>query len=91
MLELKEKIVVGEHADGLAFDFLSDPDPSFRDTPAVKTGQERLGPIDQNALESQPGVIPGQRTRRLVGCPEVPTDRVRVAFAIVSVPMALPV
>jgi len=37
--------------------------------------------IDQGALEPQPGVIPGQRTKRLVGCPEVPTDRVRVAFA----------
>ena len=37
--------------------------------------------IDPAALDTQPGVIPGQKTKRLVGCPEVPTDRVRVAFA----------
>lgn len=35
-LPLKPKIE--GHADGLAFDFLSDPDPSFRESTAVMTG-----------------------------------------------------
>jgi hypothetical protein len=37
--------------------------------------------IDQAAIPEQPGVTEGQTMRRLVGCPEVPTDRVRVGFA----------
>jgi mannose-6-phosphate isomerase-like protein (cupin superfamily) len=32
-------------------------------------------------LKAQPGVIEGQAAKRLVGCPEIPTDRVRVAHA----------
>ena len=37
--------------------------------------------IDQADIPEQPGVTQGQTMRRLVGCPEVPTDRVRVGFA----------
>ena len=37
--------------------------------------------IDQAAIPEQPGVTEGQTMRRLVGCPEVPTDRVRVGYA----------
>jgi mannose-6-phosphate isomerase-like protein (cupin superfamily) len=37
--------------------------------------------IDQAGITSQPGVTEGQTMKRLVGCPEVPTDRVRVGFA----------
>lgn len=37
--------------------------------------------IDQAAVKSQAGVTQGQTMKRLVGCPEVPTDRVRVGFA----------
>jgi quercetin dioxygenase-like cupin family protein len=37
--------------------------------------------IDQAEITSQPGVTEGQTMKRLVGCPEVPTDRVRVGFA----------
>jgi quercetin dioxygenase-like cupin family protein len=37
--------------------------------------------IDQAGITSQPGVTHGQTMKRLVGCPEVPTDRVRVGFA----------
>jgi quercetin dioxygenase-like cupin family protein len=37
--------------------------------------------IDQAGVKSQAGVTEGQTMKRLVGCPEVPTDRVRVGFA----------
>ena len=37
--------------------------------------------IDQANLKGHVGVIPGQSMKRLVGCPEVPTDRVRVGLA----------
>jgi len=37
--------------------------------------------INQADIEGHVGVIPGQSMRRLVGCPEVPTDRVRVGLA----------
>jgi len=37
--------------------------------------------IDQAGIQSQRGVTQGQTMKRLVGCPEVPTDRVRVGFA----------
>jgi quercetin dioxygenase-like cupin family protein len=37
--------------------------------------------INQADIEGHVGVIPGQSMKRLVGCPEVPTDRVRVGLA----------
>ena len=37
--------------------------------------------IDQAQLKGQAGVVEGQMMKRLVGCPEVPTDRVRVGLA----------
>jgi quercetin dioxygenase-like cupin family protein len=37
--------------------------------------------IDAAGLKSQPGVTEGQTLKRLVGHPEVPTDRVRVGVA----------
>ena len=37
--------------------------------------------INQADIEAHVGVIPGQSMKRLVGCPEVPTDRVRVGLA----------
>jgi quercetin dioxygenase-like cupin family protein len=37
--------------------------------------------IDQAGVKSQAGVTEGQTMKRLVGCAEVPTDRVRVGFA----------
>jgi quercetin dioxygenase-like cupin family protein len=37
--------------------------------------------IDQAGVKSQAGVTEGQTMKRLVGCPEVPTDRIRVGFA----------
>ena len=37
--------------------------------------------INQADIEGHVGVIPGQSMKRLVGCAEVPTDRVRVGLA----------
>ena len=37
--------------------------------------------IHAEGVEGQEGVIPEQRMQRLVGCPEVPTDRLRVGLA----------
>ena len=37
--------------------------------------------INQANIEGHVGVIPGQSMKRLVGCAEVPTDRVRVGLA----------
>lgn len=37
--------------------------------------------INKAAVQGQVGVIPGQTMQRLVGCPEVPTDRLRVGYA----------
>ena len=37
--------------------------------------------INQAGVEGQQGVIPEQSMKRLVGCPEVPTDRLRVGLA----------
>jgi quercetin dioxygenase-like cupin family protein len=37
--------------------------------------------INQADIKGHVGVIPGQSMKRLVGCPEVPTDRVRVGLA----------
>jgi quercetin dioxygenase-like cupin family protein len=37
--------------------------------------------INQKAVKGGEGVIPQQNFKRLVGCPEVPTDRIRVGFA----------
>ena len=37
--------------------------------------------IHQARLKAEPGVTGGQTVKRLVGCPEVPTDRVRVGLA----------
>jgi mannose-6-phosphate isomerase-like protein (cupin superfamily) len=37
--------------------------------------------IAEADLEFGPGVTQGQTFKRIVGCPEVPTDRIRVGFA----------
>jgi quercetin dioxygenase-like cupin family protein len=37
--------------------------------------------FDQAKLKAQRGVCEGQTMKRLVGCPEVPTDRIRVGLA----------
>jgi quercetin dioxygenase-like cupin family protein len=37
--------------------------------------------IAASKVEGREGVIPAQSMRRLVGCPEVPTDRIRVGLA----------
>lgn len=37
--------------------------------------------IDQANIKAQAGVTDGQTMKRLVGCPEVPTDRVRLGLA----------
>ena len=37
--------------------------------------------INQKTVQGGEGVIPQQNFKRLVGCPEVPTDRIRVGFA----------
>ena len=37
--------------------------------------------INSAGVEGQEGVIPEQRMQRLVGCPEVPSDRIRVGLA----------
>jgi quercetin dioxygenase-like cupin family protein len=37
--------------------------------------------INQKGVTGQEGVIPQQNFKRLVGCPEVPTDRLRVGMA----------
>jgi mannose-6-phosphate isomerase-like protein (cupin superfamily) len=37
--------------------------------------------INQAAVEGKEGVIPEQSMKRLVGCPEVPADRLRVGLA----------
>ena len=37
--------------------------------------------LHAEGVEGQEGVIPEQRMQRLVGCPEVPTDRLRVGLA----------
>ena len=37
--------------------------------------------IKQSGIAGQEGVIPEQTMKRLVGCPEVPTDRLRVGLA----------
>jgi mannose-6-phosphate isomerase-like protein (cupin superfamily) len=37
--------------------------------------------INQATVEGKEGVIPEQSMKRLVGCPEVPTDRLRVGLA----------
>jgi quercetin dioxygenase-like cupin family protein len=37
--------------------------------------------INANELQGQVGVIDGQNMKRLAGCPEVPTDRIRVGLA----------
>ena len=37
--------------------------------------------VNQADLKAQPGVIEGQSMKRLVGCPEIPTDRIRVGYA----------
>lgn len=43
--------------------------------------ESTLRVIDQASLKAQVGVTDGQTMKRLVGCPEVPTDRVRVGLA----------
>ena len=37
--------------------------------------------INQASVEGKEGVIPEQSMKRLVGCPEVPSDRIRVGLA----------
>ena len=37
--------------------------------------------IHAASVEGKEGVIPEQRMQRLIGCPEVPTDRLRVGLA----------
>lgn len=37
--------------------------------------------INQAQVQELPGVVEGQTLRQLVGCPEFPSERVRVAVA----------
>jgi quercetin dioxygenase-like cupin family protein len=48
---------------------------------AIMEVKSTLRVINQADIEGHVGVIPGQSMKRLVGCPEVPTDRVRVGLA----------
>lgn len=37
--------------------------------------------VNESEIKGGIGVIPGQSMKRLVGCPEIPTDRLRVGLA----------
>ena len=37
--------------------------------------------VNISAIKGTEGVIPEQSMRRLIGCPEIPTDRLRVGHA----------
>ena len=37
--------------------------------------------VNLSEIKGATGVIPGQHFKRMIGCPEIPTDRLRVGHA----------